>query len=164
LGVACGAQHDLFSGVQNGLGWVLVLLLDLGLGDPTDEDWLPVPDDLQDLSGRELRDIDLQIGIPIVALPAIHAPNAADGVEAGKGQEAAVVDGCQSVDLGPADVRLVLVVDPESATQYLLSLYQLSMLHLKSMWSPKLPGLLGDTKNCGFCGIRWVPLILTLAR
>lgn len=52
LSVACSAEDHLFSFVQNSLHGVIILLVHLTLGQPSNEDGGTIPDDLKNLSRR----------------------------------------------------------------------------------------------------------------
>ena len=81
-------------------------------GEPADEDGRAVPDDLQHLSGRDLGDVDLEVGVPVVPGPAVEPADDCHCVEPGEVGHRGVVDCAEHVGLGPPDLGLVLVVDP----------------------------------------------------
>jgi hypothetical protein len=112
LGVSGVVEADLADLVEKGGAGVLVLLLvDLLVGEPADEDGCAVPDDLEDLSGRNCGDINLKIGVPVVAGPAVESPDHSHRVQPTEVGHRGVIDCAQHIDLGAPDVGLVLVMD-----------------------------------------------------
>jgi hypothetical protein len=106
-----GQQH-LFSLVDDGIGRELVVLLvNLGSGQSSDENRGTVPDNLEHFSGREVGDVDFHVGVPVVPLPSVEPADDTDGVEPGEVHEGSVINGTESIDLGPSNFSLVLVVD-----------------------------------------------------
>lgn len=133
-------------------------MLDFSLSQSTDEDWNTVPDNLEDFSWWQLRNITFQIGISIVSLPAVESTNNGYGVEPGKAQKCAVVDGTEGIQMSSPDLCFVFIMySSQSILMYLFSSNQLSIVVLKSMWSPKFPGLDDVTKKLCFSGTRCVP-------
>lgn len=91
---------------------VLVLFLVHLLGSKSsNKNRRPIPNNLHDLPRRNLTDINLKIGISIVPGPAIESADDGNRVESAQIGNAGVVEGAEHVDLGAADVGLMLVVN-----------------------------------------------------
>ena len=112
MSVAGRIEADLADRVkEGGFGVFVFFLVIFGLGESSDEDGGSVPDNLEDLSGRDFGDIDLKIGIPIVPGPPIEPSDNSDCVEPAKVGESGIEEGTEHIDLSPSDVGLVFVVD-----------------------------------------------------
>ncbi len=73
MGASSWVQADLADFVEEGCLRQFVLLLHFLGSESSDEDRGAVPDDLQDLSRRYFRDIDLEIGISVIPCPAVES-------------------------------------------------------------------------------------------
>lgn len=112
VSVACRVEADLADWVKEGGSGVFVFLLVIfGLGESSDENGGSVPDNLEDLSGRDFGDIDLKIGIPIVPGPAVEPSDGGDCIEPAKVGEGGIEEGTEHIDLSSPDVGLVFIVN-----------------------------------------------------
>ena len=112
MSVAGRVEADLADRVkEGGFGVFVFFLVIFGLGESSDEDGGSVPDNLEDLSGRDFGDIDLKIGIPIVPGPPIEPSDNSDCVEPAKVGESGIEEGTEHIDLSPPNIGLVFVVD-----------------------------------------------------
>ena len=76
----------------------------------SDEDWSPVPYDLEHFSWGDLGNIYFEIGISIVSSPAVQPADDGHDVKPGEVSNSSVVDSIQHVDLSPSDISLMFVV------------------------------------------------------
>lgn len=94
--------------------------------------------------------LHLQVGVSIVSLPAIQSSDYAYDQCSSEGQNTSIIDGSQGIDLCSSNVCLMLVMDSTGIFMDMWNLFssnQLSIWGLKSMWSPKFPGLAEVLKN-----------------
>lgn len=112
LGVACRAEDDLASFIQDGLSWVfVVLLMDFLSGKSPHKDRRTIPDNLKHLSRRKPRDINLHIGIPIIASPTMKPSNKPNRIKPSKIKQTPIDNRIEQINLRPADISLMFVID-----------------------------------------------------
>jgi hypothetical protein len=87
-------QNDLGALVQNCLQGVFSFLFELLLGESPDKNWRSVPDNLEHLGWRQLRNIDFHVCVSVVSGPAIQPSHEADGIESGEVQHTCIVNCC----------------------------------------------------------------------
>lgn len=87
-----------------------MLLLDLFSCESSDKDWSSVPDDLDDFSRWEFRNIDLHVSVSVVSGPSGQSSDGSNGVESCKVQHTSIVDGTESIQLSSSDFGLVFVM------------------------------------------------------
>mmetsp|Transcript_48292 Transcript_48292/g.67076 ORF Transcript_48292/g.67076 Transcript_48292/m.67076 type:complete len:209 (-) Transcript_48292:31-657(-) len=110
LGVTGVGKDDLLTLINKSVGGVLVLLLDFGGSQSSDEDRGTVPDDLHNLTGRKLTNFHLHISILVVSLPTVQSANNTHSVQSGNTDQTSIVNGRQQVELSSSDIVLTFVV------------------------------------------------------
>ncbi len=111
LRTAGRVDADLAGFVEQGRLGQLVLLLDFLVCQSADEDGSAVPHNLQHLAGRNLGNVDFEVGVSVVACPSVETADDCDCVETGEVGHGGVVDCAEHVNLRAADVGLLLIVD-----------------------------------------------------
>ena len=77
----------------------------------SNENWSSIPYNLQDLSGRNFRNIDFKISISIVPCPSVKSANDGYYIESCKISNSGIVDGIEHVNLSSTYVGFMLIVD-----------------------------------------------------
>ena len=124
MGANGGADEDLgVTGIGKGGSWLLIeeggvwegsSILDLGGGKSSNEDNLSVPVGLEDLTGWELRDIKLLVGISDISSSSDHlvVNNGDDSLDSNnvRGEDKTL----EHIDLGSLDLVVSILLVPES--------------------------------------------------
>ena len=112
LSVSCRVEADLADLIQKSrFGVFVFFLVDFGRSQSSDENGSSVPDDLENFSWGDFRNINLEVGISVIPGPSIEPADDSEGVESAHIGHTSVEEGAEHVYLGSSDVGLVLVVD-----------------------------------------------------
>ena len=116
--VACIRNADFAHLVKLGRWRKRVGLIDFRLGKTSDENDLTVPGGLEHLTGGQLRNVELLVGIANVPIASDHlvVDNREDGLEAE--HVAADHEALEHVDLGTLDLVLAVLLIPESKPRH----------------------------------------------
>ena len=106
--------------IEHGGGWEGVGLVDLRLGETSDEDELSVPGSLEDLTWWKLRDIELLVGITDVSVSGDHL--GVDDSDEGLDTEAVVSEdeSLDHVELSTSDLVVFVLLIPDSTKTILV--------------------------------------------
>lgn len=90
----------------------MILLVNLSLSEPSDEDWCSIPDNLQNLGWWEFRNIDFHVCIPVVSSPSIHSADDSNDIELRKVQPSSEEDCTESIHLRSANISFMFIMNP----------------------------------------------------
>jgi len=111
LSITCWGKANFTHWIQKCSFGVFVLLLVNFLGcQSSDKDRGSIPNNLHDLSWRNLRNIDFEISISIISSPSIQSSNDGYSIESAKVGDTCKIQCAKHVDLSSTNVGLVLVV------------------------------------------------------
>lgn len=87
----------------------MIFLMNLLSSEPSNKNWSPIPNNLQNLSWWKFRNLNFHIGISIISCPAIESADKANSVEPCKIDKASVDSGIEYVYLSSTNISLVLI-------------------------------------------------------
>jgi len=112
LSITCCGKANLTHRVQKcRFGVFVLLLVDFLSCQSSDKDWSSIPNNLHDLSGRNLGNVDFEISISIVSSPSIQSSNDGHSIESAKVGNTCIIQCAEHVDLSSTNVGLMFVVD-----------------------------------------------------
>jgi len=140
LGISSRVETSLTSFIQKCLGWELMsFLMNFLSCQSSNEYWNTVPDDLKDLSRRNLWNIDFKIGVSVVSSPSVESSNDSDCVKSCEISQGSIVYSTQHVNLSSSDVSLLFIMHSILIEPIIESYFEINMISEVSRprWSHK---------------------------
>ena len=109
-GLTGWGKDDFRALIENSFKWILVFLLDFFSSESSDKDGSSIPDNLNNLSRREIRNVDFHVSVPVIPGPSSQSSNGCNGIESGEVEHTSIVDSTEGIKLRSLDLCFMFVV------------------------------------------------------